>query len=263
MLPEQIRADDFVEFVMTNERKLRQALTAAPYALGPWQLIGTSLSYAGGNVGVGTASPATLLHARGTAPVMILQDNGSAESQVGYVGFWNDTSTETGRMGFGNGGNPHLSIVNARTDGDVVVQTTAGDGLRVTSTGRVGIGAAAPSEKLEVRGTIRLGSGGQYFAPAGMENLRILRGKVSSTGSVLLGSGFTASRSSAGVYTVDFNPAYPLGEHPIVTASAESNGPAKFAMINSPTQSSVVVRIVNGSGTAVDGDFYFIAAGPR
>lgn len=35
----------------------RQAITGAPYALGPWQMNGTNLGYLGGNVGIGTATP--------------------------------------------------------------------------------------------------------------------------------------------------------------------------------------------------------------
>lgn len=41
----------------------------------------------GGNVGVGTIAPATLLHLKSTGPVMILKDTASAGSQAGYLGF--------------------------------------------------------------------------------------------------------------------------------------------------------------------------------
>jgi hypothetical protein len=239
----------------------RQALTAAPYALGPWQMGGTNLSYTGGNVGIGTAAPAHSLHIKGTAPAMILEDTASPSNQSGYLAFWNPTS-ETGWMGYGSIGSPLFSVVNARPSGDIALWT-GGERLRVTSAGRVGIGTSTPAVKLEVRGDIRLGSSGEYFAPAGPENLRILRGKISSTGAILFGSGFTASRSSTGVYGISFSPAYPPGEYPILTASAESSGSARFAMVNFPTHIAVAIRIVNGSGTAVDSDFYFIAVGPR
>ena len=93
---------------------------------------------------------------------------------------------------------------------------------------------------------------------------RKLPGKVSAAGAVSFGSGFTVSRTAVGVYSISFTTAFPSGQFPIVTASAESNGTvARFAMVNSPSNFSVTIRIVNGSGTAADADFYFIAAGTR
>jgi hypothetical protein len=228
-----------------------------------------------GKVGVGTTAPAMHVHVKGTAPVMVLQDTASPSNQAGYISFWNNVPTETGWLGYGTTGSPQLSLVNARTGGDLRLYTGSGGHINFTSGsggdinlvpgtgGDVGVGTFTPAAKLDVRGDVRLGSAGEYFAPAGPENLRILRGKVSSAGGVLFGSGFTASRSSAGVYSITFSPAFPIGQFPILTASAESSGAARFAMVNTPTHVATVIRIVNGSGTAVDADFYFIAAGPR
>ena len=109
----------------------------------------------------------------------------------------------------------------------------------------------------------RLGPLGEYFSPAGGENLRIIRGKVNAAGSVVFGSGFTAVRASTGVYNISYSTQFPSGQWPVITASAESNGAARFAMINTPTHIAAVIRIVNGSGTVVDADFYFIAVGVR
>lgn len=128
----------------------------------------------------------------------------------------------------------------------------------------MGVGTTTPTAKLDVRGDIRLGSSSQYLASGGTEKLRIIRGKVSAAGAVLFGTGFTATRIGTSVYSMSFSPAFPLGQSPIVTASAESNGSvARFAMINAPTYLSSVIRIVNGSGTVADADFYFIVVGPQ
>ncbi len=79
-----------------------------------------------GKVGIGTSSPARLLHARGTAPVMILQDTASILNQSGYIGFWNNTPTETAWVGFGTPGSPHFSIVNARPGGNIALSPGLG-----------------------------------------------------------------------------------------------------------------------------------------
>ncbi|MCC6652799.1 MAG: hypothetical protein IT348_16725 [Candidatus Eisenbacteria bacterium] len=240
----------------------RQPITGAPYALGPWQLVGSNLNYMQGKVGIGTRTPAYPLHVKATGPALILEDMAVASQQAGYVAFWNPTA-ETGWIGYGTPGSPVMTMANARAGGDIALWSS-GERLRVTSTGNVGVGTSTPASKLEVRGDVRLGPTGQYFAPSSSENLRFIRGKVSSAGGVLFGSGFTASRTAVGVYSLTFSPTFPAGQFPIVTASAESNGTvARFAMVNTPTNVAVVIRIVNGSGSAADTDFYFIAVGPR
>ena len=240
----------------------RQRITGAPYALGPWQLNGTDLNYLNGKVGIGTSTPAYALHVKATGPALILEDKAIASQQAGYVAFWNPTS-ETGWIGYGTPGSPVMTMANARAGGDLQFWSS-GERMRVTSAGNVGIGTASPTARLEVRGDVRLGSVGEYYAPAGSENLRIIRGKVSAAGGISFGSGFTVSRSAVGVYVINFTTAFPAGAWPVVTASAESNGTvARFAMINTPTHLSTTIRIVNGSGTTADADFYFIAVGTR
>ncbi|MFN8586849.1 MAG: hypothetical protein U0704_03530 [Candidatus Eisenbacteria bacterium] len=240
----------------------RQPITGAPYALGPWQLTGTNLSYSQGKVGIGTTTPAYPLHVKATGPALILEDKAIASQQAGYVAFWNPTS-ETGWIGYGTPGSPVMTMANARPSGDLQFWSS-GERMRVTSTGNVGIGTAAPAARLEVRGDVRLGAAGEYFAPAGTENLRIIRGKVSAAGGISFGTGFTVARSAVGVYVITYTTAFPSGAWPVITASAESNGSvARFAMINTPTHISATVRVVNGSGTAADADFYFIAVGTR
>ena len=210
----------------------------------------------GGRVGIGTTSPALLLHLQSAAPapVILLQDTGSASNQAGYIGFWNNASAETGWLGFGTPGSPNFGLVNARSGGNIYLSPGAG--------GNVGVGTAAPAAKLDVRGDIKLGPGGQYHATGGEERLRVIRGKVSAAGVVLLGSGFSASRVSAGTYLVGFSPNF--SATPVVTVSAEwLSGTAYTAMTNGVLHTATGVRITNGSGSLVDRDFYFFAIGPR
>lgn len=235
----------------------RQAITGAPYALGPWRLSGTNLVYSGGNVGVGTETPGAPLHVRTSGEGLKLQGtSGSA-----WIGFTDGSGAARGYIGDASGGDENMYI-GAYT-GDIILNAVTTT-LSAKANGRVGIGTNSPAEKLEVRGNVRLGSTGEYFATAGPENLRIIRGKVSAAGSIQFGSGFTVTHSATGVYNINFSPAYPSGQFPIITASAEySSSGARIATVNFPSHITGPIRIVNGSGTAVDADFYFIAVGPR
>jgi hypothetical protein len=241
----------------------RQPLTAAPYSLGPWHLAATNLSYAGGNVGIGTTSPEDLFHVNGGFRW------GGSNPKYAYTGIDGSGLFLEQK---GNTANTSRFRLQTSKTGDQVnyaqLNIDPYNGISLLAQGNgnpsLGIGVQAPTEKLDVRGNIKLGASGEYYAPGGQENLRIIRGKVSSTGAVLLGSGFTASRSATGVYSITFSPSYPASSnYPIVTATAESSGAAHFAMINFPSYIACTIRVVNGSGTAVDSDFYFIAVGPR
>jgi hypothetical protein len=113
-------------------------------------------------VGIGTAAPSHLLHVRGIGPVMVLQDSASASNQAGYVGFWNNTSVETGWMGYGTPGSPHLTVRNARVNGNIVLSPGAGGGDVIISGGSVGISTSAPEFLLHVNGTAGKPGGGSW-----------------------------------------------------------------------------------------------------
>ena len=239
----------------------RQSMTATPYALGPWYVNGTSLSYTGGNVGIGTTTPALALHIKTHQPAMILEDTAIASQQAGYLAFWNSTS-ETGWIGYGSAGSPVMTMANARPSGDIALWT-GGERLRVTSAGNVGIGTSAPTAKLDVRGSIRLGTSGEFEVPAVVENLKIVRGTVSAAGNLLpgMGSSISVNLILTGVYTIAFTPAF--SGRPTIAVTCESSGPDRIAMLDSVINGSCTVRIVSGSGTPVNCQFDLIAIGRR
>jgi len=144
------------------------------------------------------------------------------------------------------GGNELVSIVNF------------GSGI-----GEVGIGTTSPGAKLDVRGSIKLGSSGQYYAPGGQENLRIIRGVVTAAGGIIVGSGFTVSHPSSGLYTITFSTAFTGA--PAVTVSADSGGSVPLvATTDGATANYVSFKLFySTSGSANDGAFHFIAVGPQ
>lgn len=113
----------------------------------------------GGNVGIGTTLPSNKLHIAktggvGTAggPAIILQDTGANSSQSGYVAFWNSNPTETGWIGYGTPGSPHMTMINARAGGDIFITPAPGRAVKVPVLEITGADLAEKfpaSEKLE------------------------------------------------------------------------------------------------------------------
>jgi hypothetical protein len=131
------------------------------------------------------------------------------------------------------------------------------------ASGNMGIGTSFAGAKLDVRGSIKLGNSGEFYAPGATENLRVVRGVLSGAGGVLVGSGFTVSHPSGGVYTVTFNPSFTSS--PTVTANVESGaGAARLVTLQNVTANSATFNIVVPNTLAVaDAAFHFTAMGGR
>lgn len=218
-----------------------------------------------GKVGIGTTSPATLLHLRGAVPpVLVLQDTAGAANQAGYVTFWNNALTETAWMGFGTTGSPHFSVVNARSGGNLSLWagSPTRERLTVASNGNVGIATTTPTANLDVRGDVKLGSAGQYFASGGDENLRLLRGTVSATGTIVAGTGWTVTRVLPGWYSVSFT--VPFSSAPSVTASlATATGSARVSFVTNVSTTGCVLHSISLTDVGTDTAMCFTVMGPK
>ncbi len=239
----------------------RQPITGAPYALGPWQSVGANLNYMQGNVGIGTRTPALPLHVTGSGEIARVEGASSGTGNIAYVGFGKPGGVLSGYVGDASASDDDTYLgsqahnVNLYAGGFVMSAQTSGN---------VGIGTYSPSSKLEVRGDVRLGAFGEYFATSSSENLRIVRGEVLSAGTISAGSGFTVTHPATGIYNIVFTTPFLSPSHPAVTITPVANTGTLIAMLSSlPGTSVVALRLVNGSGVAADGAFSFTAIGTR
>jgi hypothetical protein len=111
----------------------------------------------GTNVGIGTASPATLLHVAGTQYI-------SGDLRIGSsFGSTNQTSIlkDQGAAGLGifTWGDTAPVVIGG---GHVIIQSEAGANRNLYVTGNVGIGTTSPTNKLDILGKIKIDIDGTY-----------------------------------------------------------------------------------------------------
>ena len=121
--------------------------------------------------------------------------------------------------------------------------------------------STTPAAQLDVRGDVKLGSTGQYFAAAGSENLRIVRGIVEPTGTNYDGTGFTITHNSAGNYSITFSPAF--ADAPALIITAYTAGSPATANCTGGTASGFSSVDTWVGATKADSWWNFIAIGKR
>ncbi|MCK4918690.1 MAG: hypothetical protein KAS02_02815, partial [Candidatus Pacebacteria bacterium] len=91
----------------------------------------------GGNVGIGTTSPSSLLHLRSSNPIQYITSDNTGQSSI-YFGGASDS--DAGR------------IIYSDNDDSLRISTNNSEALRILNSGNVGIGITSPSAKLDVDG---------------------------------------------------------------------------------------------------------------
>jgi hypothetical protein len=205
-----------------------------------------------GKVGIGTTSPAYRLHVKSAGQLSAFM----AET----------TTNDYARIAVKTRDNEFfLQAENAVGNWFGVFQnggTTPGwKWIIEKNTGEVGIGTTAPAAKLDVRGDVRLGASGDLFAPGGIENLRVVRGRVAGTGATSGGAGFESFRLDIGKYQIRFNPVF--AEIPTFTATAIDVSEPRIITIVAESTTAMEIQVWQKDGSKNDSGFHFMAMGPR
>lgn len=211
------------------------------------------LALSGGSVGIGTLTPQRLLHVEG------------AEVHSGGSGAGFSFSSR-------NAGFVNIPAAGERwvlyADAGVARLWSGTDKLGIDASGRLGVGTTAPTERLDVRGNVRLGDTLPYFAVGAPENQRLVSGTVPAAGITPTPTWTAIHVNGTGLYQVVF--AVPFQATPVVTATLV-DPPADDNLICLRAVSAfgftVVIRDLDPSATdsssAQDSSFNFIALGPR
>ncbi len=130
---------DKVGIGVENPSSMLTVDAPSPSAIMSLRSNGTTRMYltAAGNLGIGTAAPATLLHLNGTGELARL----NAVSP--YLTFHN-SNVEKAWMGC-DAGNLNIGTVSANTTGNVYFYTNTGARMAIMNNGRVGIGNTNPT----------------------------------------------------------------------------------------------------------------------
>lgn len=209
----------------------------------------------GGNVGIGTVTINRTLHVEG----------GEVHSGGGSGGF-----------SFANRNT--ANFVEAPPNGerwvwyaqDGVARLWSGnDKLAVTPQGRVGVGTLTPAESVDVRGNVKLGANGDYFAIGALDNLRTIAGSVPQAGNAA-GNGWQSMHIplQSGTYLVSFPVPFNAAPVVIVTPVDPQNDDNTICVKNVSGNGFTVVSRDIDPGSA-DGSsaqntaFNFIALGSR
>lgn len=123
----------------------------------------------------------------------------------------------------------------------------------------LGVNVAPPATGV-IQSSGAMVAGGGYTQPGtGGETLRMVRGRISTSGTIQTGTGYSAVRNSAGSYTISFSTSFSSAPIVVVTLTTDV-GMCRTS--NIPLVSGFDVFTYDAAGSLSDRGFSFTAIGP-
>ena len=152
----------------------------------------------GGNVGIGTTTPNSLLHVSGTTPKMYLSDTSASANQKHW--FFQSTAGSL--------------TIGTTTDG--LVDTSSYRALTILNNGNVGIGTTSPATTLSVNGS------GYLTGGLGVGLVNTSAGTLQTSGNATIGGTLTVS-GTTGTTTIATGQGFTVGSSQFVVQQGSGN----------------------------------------
>ena len=223
----------------------------------------------GALIAANTAGDDLLLGADGGKAFVWIKDNGRVginNSAPGHdLGITNNgDKAEIALLATGGGASRRMVAgaedngvhAGSNTDHDFRLKTNDTTRVTIKTDGKVGIGTESPTHKLEVRGEIKLGNTGQYYAPGGFQNWAIIAGFIDESAGDQSGPGWDAEKLfPSNDWEITFTSSF--SKKPIVTLTAMGSGGVVHPVITVLDPNQFRVSIDSGYS------FNFIALAER
>jgi hypothetical protein len=236
----------------------------------------------GGNIGVGTANPGTLLHLSAGYPTITMQDTNASgtTARIAAVNRWvtidNNRNGSTGAVLDPSYPTAGMALYTGSSDSYVSFATSptnnvaATERMRVDKNGNVGIGTASPTQKLTVSGDIGIPAGGNivinneptawYFKGRAIDSTDMIGGSLKSLfvsgGGATEGFAFKGSSAYGFTYSAmdiqNNGQIYMRGSVGIGTTGPSAALHVKYATANSTTSNPALI-LDNPAGGAQTG----------
>ncbi len=235
------------------------AASLAAITSSQWLTSGTTLSYSGGNVGIGTQNPQTSLDVAGvvrsiqfetyhTGPSFILRDtDGTGASATADVRALSSNGSIRWMLADASG---NLRLENRTTGGKLAFETENIERMTILSDGKVGINTLTPTTMLDVSGAIRISMDSVTCAASYAGAIRYNSGIVEYCNGTTWGSFSSGSVTSSSVVSA-------LGYTPANSATVASLSSSLTTITNAQGSS---ITTLNNSYATLSSSYSALAA---